>query len=260
MSELEFNRRYGYLVKEYQGVFTVYESRGYTVYINKENRLYHFWKDFQKYTGDKSQTAEKQLRESEPEVISLLNRFKSRKLYEVPIEQGFCMPYGFIAGDSGYEKRNMGVTYRLKAHPDVTIFFQDYAINGEILTDKKSMKDAMTRMWNTQYLMGASKKELLSPKWQRISMAGREGMGTFVKATYSNVPVYDYEGHVNERLNYINYGYLAYVRGNKVNRNKEPDLLLYVSQDSRQVKNQPPMDKNELEKLAEHIVSSVKRR
>lgn len=260
MPKAEFNRRYGYLIKEYPDAFTVYESRGYTVYLNKDNHLYHFWEDFQKENGDKSLTAEKQLRDSEPEVLSLLNRFHTRKLYEVPIGQGFCMPYGFIAGDSGHEKRNMGVTYRLKKHPDVTIFFQDFGTNGEILTDKESMKDAVTSMWNSDYLMGASKKELLSPKWHAIKMDGRDGLGTFVKGTYSNVPVYDYKGHVSKRLNYTNYAYLAYVRGNKESRDKEPDLLLYVSQDSEQAKDIPPMDKDELKKLAEHIVSSVKRR
>lgn len=258
--EAEFNRKYGYLTKEYSDAFAIYTNRTYSIFINKDNRLYHFWKKNAKDTGDKSQTVEKQLRESEPEMLSLLNRFRSRKLYEVPAEQGFCLPYGFIAGDSGHEPRNMGVTYRLKDHPDVTIFFQDFGVNGEILTDKGSMKEAMTHMWNNSYLMGASKKELLFPKWQSIKMDNRKGMGTFVKATYSNVPVYDYKGHVIERLNYIDYGYAAYIRGNKENRNKEPNLLLYVSQNTEQAKGKPPMSKDELKKLAEHIVSSVKRR
>ena len=91
-------------------------------------------------------------------------------------------------------------------------------------------------------------------------MDGRDGTGTFVKGTYKNVPVYDYKGHVSNRLNYINYGYAAYVQGNHKARNLEPDLLLYVMQDSRRLKNQPPMDKDEIEKMAEHIISSIKRR
>ena len=256
----EFDRKHGYILKNYLNAFSLYENRGYTLYVNEGGRLYHFWSKYKKDTGDKSQTAEKQVRDSEPEVLSLLNRFRPRKLYEVPAEQGFCMPYGFIAGDSGHEPRNMGVTYRLKDHPDVTIFFQDFGMNGEILNDKDSVKDAVTRMWNNDYLMGASKKELQPPKWQHIKMDGRDGMGTFVKATYSNVPVYDYNGHVAERLNYINYGYLAYIRGDKENRNNEPDLILYVSQSARQAKGKPPMGKDELKKMAEHIVGSVKKR
>jgi len=256
----EFERQHSYIIKSYPNAFSLYGNRGYTLYVNEADRLYHFWSKYQKDTGEKSQTAEKQLRDSEPEVLSLLNRFRPRKLYEVPKEQGFCLPYGFIAGDSGHEPRNMGVTYRLKEHPDVTIFFQDFGMNGEMSRDKGSMKEAVTHMWNNRYLMGAKKKELLSPKWKNIKMDNREGMATFVKATYSNVPVYDYKGHVTEHLNYIDYGYLAYIRGDKENRNEVPDLLLYVSQNTKQLNGKPPMGKDELKKLAEHIASSVKRR
>jgi len=258
--KIEFNRKHDYLIKDYPDAFTLYVNRTYSLYINEDEHLYHFWRKYQKDTGDKSQTVEKQLRDSEPEILSLLNRFRPRKLYEVPKEQGFCLPYGFIAGDSGHEPRNMGVTYRLKEHPDVTIFFQDFGMNGEMSRDKGSMKEAVTHMWNNRYLMGAKKKELLSPKWKNIKMDNREGMATFVKATYSNVPVYDYKGHVTEHLNYIDYGYLAYIRGDKENRNEVPDLLLYVSQNTKQLNGKPPMGKDELKKLAEHIASSVKRR
>ena len=243
-----------YHIDDYADAFSASDSGGYSLFINKNKRIYIF------ENLKETSSLDEQLKINKPEILSLLNRFQPRNLYEVPTEQGFCFPYGFIAGDSGHEKRNMGVTYRLKDHPDVTIFFQDLGTNGEIPTDKGSMKEAMTRMWNSRYLMGASKKELLFPKWKFIKIDSREGMRTFVKATYDNVPVYDYKGHVTERLNYINYGYLAYVRGDKEARNKEPDLLLYVSQDSEQAKGQPPMDKDELEKMAERIVRSVKRR
>lgn len=243
-----------YHIDNYDNAFSASDSNKYSLFINQNNRLYIFNK------SNEAPSLDEQLKRSKPEVLSLLNRFRPRKLFEVPTEQGFCLPYGFIAGDSGHEKRNMGVTYRLKDHPDVTIFFQDFGINGEIPTDKGSVKEAITRMWSSRYLMGAKKKELLPPKWQNIKMDRREGMTTFVKAIYSNVPVYDYEGHVSEYLNYTDYGYLAYIRGDKEARNIEPDLLLYVSQDSEQAKGRPPMDKNELKKMAEHIVSSVKRR
>jgi len=173
------------------------------------------------------------------------------------------MPYGFIAGDSGHELRNMGVTYRLKNHPDVTIFFQDLGIEpgpGFQRPENESAKDFVTYLWNRKYQWSSVSKELISPKWRPIKMDGRDGLGTFVKATFRDVPVYDYKDKVIDHLNYINYGYVAYVQGNHNARNLEPDLLLYVMQDSSQVKKQPPMDKDDLEKLAEHIVSSIKRR
>lgn len=261
--ESEFKRKHDYIIKDYTDAFALYENRTYSLFVKKDERLYQFWKKYQKDTGDKSQTAEKQLLESEPEILSLLNRFQSRKLYQVPTAQGFCMPYGFIAGDSGHEMRNMGVTYRLKNHPDVTIFFQDLGMEpGPRFQrpENESSKDFITYLWNRKYQWSSFSKELISPKWRPIKMDGRDGLGTFVKATFRDVPVYNYKDQVVNRLNYINYGYVAYVQGNHKARNLEPDLLLYVMQDSSQVKNQPPMGKDDLEKLAEHIVSSIKRR
>lgn len=259
----EFDRKHGYLIKDYPDAFVDYDNRGYTIYRSSGKRLYQFWGNDEKDTGDKSQTAERQVQKSEPEVLSLLSRFKPRRLYEVPAAQGFCIPYGFIAGDSGHEPRNMAVTYRLKDHPDVTIFFQDLGMEpgaGFQRPENESAKDFVLYLWNRKYQLSAAEKELIKPKWRAIKMDGRDGLGTFAKAIYRDVPVYDYNGHVSNRLNYTSYGYVAYVQGDHNARNLEPDLLLYVMQDSRQARNNKPMDKDEIEKIAEHIIGSVKRR
>ncbi|EOC1341400.1 hypothetical protein ACI09M_000710, partial [Cronobacter dublinensis] len=153
--EEEFKRKYDYLIKTYPDSFAAYIPGARVVYVNKNRRLYLFWGEYQKDTGEKSQTAEKQWRQSEPEVLSLLSRFRPRNLYEVPSSQGFCLPYGFITNDSGHESRNMGVTYRLKNHPDVTIFFQDLGPSsgpGERRPDPNmSAKDYVTYFWNVRY-------------------------------------------------------------------------------------------------------------
>ncbi len=259
--EEEFKRKYDYLIKTYPDSFAAYIPGARVVYVNKNRRLYLFWGEYQKDTGEKSQTAEKQWQQSEPEVLSLLSRFRPRNLYEVPSSQGFCLPYGFITNDSGHESRNMGVTYRLKNHPDVTIFFQDLGMKPESgKEDDLNQKDYVTWLWNWQYQWSAASKELINPKWRSIKMDGRDGIGAFVRATYKNFPVYDDNGNEINRQNYINYGYVAYVQGNHQARNLEPDLLLYVMQDSSQAKGQPPMSKDELLKMAEHIVSTIKRR
>ncbi|MCE0828762.1 hypothetical protein LVQ78_22415 [Buttiauxella sp. A2-C2_NF] len=246
--EAEFKRKHGYLTKEYPDAFSIYTNRTYSVFINKDNRLYHFWKESKKDTSDKSPTAEKQLRDNEPEVLSLLNRFRARKLYEVPTEQGFCLPYGFIVGDSGHEKRNMAVTYRLKDHPEVSIFFQDSGTNPgpgkQRPDDKKSAKDYVTYLWNVEYGHSFRDIKLFGKGFSSPTIDNRKGTAAFAKFTR-----YGKE---------VDYGYVAYVKSG-VDDN-EPGLLFYVIRDSRQAKNQPSMDKDELEKLAEHIVSSVKRR
>lgn len=260
ISDSEVARESEYKIKQYTNAFSIYRPKYYELHFNIANRLYIFRPEAVPLLADKTVNVDEAARIAEPAVQSLMKSFRPRELYEVPSEQGFCLPYGFITGGSGQESHDMGVTYRLIDHPDVTIFFQDMGINKAFWKDDGSIKEAVTAMWTRSYLMGADKKELLSPKWQKIEMDGREGMGTFVKATYNNVPTYDYNGHVTERHNYINYGYLAYVRGAKETRNKKPDLLLYISQSSSQVKDKPPMSKDEFFEIAKHITRSVTRR
>lgn len=55
--DAEFKRKHQYIIKDYINAFVNYDYRGYTVYINSEGRLYHFWSMNSKDTGNKSQTA-----------------------------------------------------------------------------------------------------------------------------------------------------------------------------------------------------------
>ncbi|WP_336277181.1 T6SS immunity protein Tli4 family protein [Cronobacter dublinensis] len=247
MDKSEFDRKHGYEIKDYPHAFVEYDYRGYTIYINGGKRLYHFWGPNAKDTGEKSQTAEKQWQQSEPEVLSLLSRFRPRNLYEVPSAQGFCLPYGFIANDSGHESRNMGVTYRLKNHPDVTIFFQDLGPSsgpGERRPDPNmSAKDYVTYFWNVRYGHSFRDIKLYGKGFSYPDMDNRKAVAASAKFTR-----YDKQ---------IDYGYVAFVKGEAP---EEPDLLFYVIRDSRQARSNPPMAQGEIEKLAEHIVSTIKRR
>jgi len=230
-----------YRIDNFPDAFLFSKFSGYSAVINKSNRLYIFNLINRTYTLDD------QLKTSRPEAIALLKQFQPRNLYEVPKEQGFCLPYGFIAGDSGHEKRDMAVTYRLKDHPDVTIFFQDLGMEPTTGTDKEmNAKEYVTWLWNWQYQWSSVSKKLLWPKWRVIEMDGRNGLGTFVKSVFK-------DGRTD-------YGYVAYVHGDHNSRQLNPDLLLYVMQNSEQAKGHPPMDKDELEKMAEHIISTVKHR
>jgi len=246
--KVDFDQIYAYLIKNYSESFSLYGRKDYTLYINRGNRLYHFWKQEDKDMIDRYHAAERQWRDNEPEVLSLLKRFRARKLYEVPAEQGFCLPYGFIAGDSGHEKRNIAVTFRLKEHPDVSIFFQDLGTNpgpGERRPDPKmNTKDYVTYFWNVRYGHSFRDIKLHGKGFSSPDMDNRQAVAAFAKFTR-----YDKE---------VDYGYVAMVKGRE--NSTEPDLLFYVMRDSRQVKDHPPMDKNELEKMAEHIISTIKRR
>ncbi|POP40435.1 hypothetical protein CHU32_27325 [Superficieibacter electus] len=121
----EFNRATKYIIREYENAFSFYKVNSYSLYIIKNRRVYRFYSNINDIPPTKTQTTNDFLLNNESKVVSLMNRFLPRQLYEVPSEPGFCLPYGFVANDSGHEPRNMVVTYRMKDHPDVTILFQD---------------------------------------------------------------------------------------------------------------------------------------
>lgn len=247
MPETEFSRKFSYLFRDYPHAFVAYKRRTYVIYLTDGQRLYHFWHRYERGTRDPSQNAERQLQKSEPQVLALLSRFHPRQLYELPAGPGFCLPYGFIADDSGHEPHNMAVTYRLKDHPDVTIMFQDLGMAPtQTSKDGLNEKDYIDWLWRSQYMGAADDRKNLGMKWRTIKMDGRKGTASFVKGLYQ-------DGR-------INYGYIAYVQGDRSARNMTPDLLLYVRQDSRLAKNGQPVSQHEIEKMAEHIVSSVRKR
>ena len=231
-----------YRIDNFPDAFLFSKFSGYSAVINKSNRLYIFNLINRTYTLDD------QLKTSRPEAIALLKQFQPRKLYEVPKEQGFCLPYGFIAGDSGHEKRNMAVTYRLKEHPDVTIFFQDLGTSpgpGERRPDESmDAKRYVTHFWTKRYGHAFREMQLNGKGFSSPKVDNRKGVAAFTRFI--------------RRSKEVDYGYMAFVKGNS--DNNEPDLIFYVVRDSRQAKGHPPMDKDKLEKMAEHIISTVKHR
>ncbi|MFC6945226.1 T6SS immunity protein Tli4 family protein [Paraburkholderia dipogonis] len=65
---------------------------------------------------------------SEPSVAkqrteAVLKGLSARNAYEIPKGDGVCLPGMFVADNGKDSARQVGVTFRLKNHPDVTIFF-----------------------------------------------------------------------------------------------------------------------------------------
>jgi hypothetical protein len=243
----EFRRRHDFIIKDYNNAFAVYDFRGYTVQINNIDRLYQFWGGMDEYKNDKAQTAETQWRKKEPEVKSLLSRFSPRELYEIPNEQGFCIPYGFIANDSGQETHNMAVTYRLKAHPDVSILFQtltaDPGPGDNRPNTEMSEKDYVTDFLNNIYGHSFRDIKLYGKGFTYPEVDGRKAVAAFTKFTRFDKTV--------------DYGYVAYVKGKSP---IEPTLMFYLIRRGSLATGSAPVDKKDLEKMAEHIVASIKHR
>ena len=253
---------YVYNIKNYlpYSFFASYEY-SHSLYINKGNRLYQFMKGGGREFPPLGPNKNNFNLNNESDTTSLLERFRTRELYEIPEEKGFCFPYGFIANDSSAEDRDIAVTYRMKSHPDVMIVFQDASYQlpyrVPLNTDLTPMKDYDAKdyakwLWNKVYMIYPGKRELLSSGWFgsgwfSVEMDGRKGSGSFLQVTRK-------DGKKD-------YGYLAFVRADPQNSTQKPDLQVYVSSYSFLVtKEHPQISPDELKALAEHIISSVKRR
>ncbi|HAE8197594.1 TPA: hypothetical protein JDH36_004425 [Salmonella enterica subsp. indica] len=251
----EYNNTY--YVKDYSAdVFFLSYKDSHSLYIRKNHRLYQFMKGGGRIDPLLGMNRNNLNFNKESDVISLLGRFQSRGFYDIPSGQGFCLPYGFIANDSGSEDRSMAVTYRMKNHPDVMILFQDASYQLPNIVPRDSdlnpiknydAKDYAKWLWNHIYMLyPEQKRKLLSPGWFSVTMDGRKGSGSFLEVTRK-------DGNKD-------YGYLAFVRADPKNSTKEPDLQVFVTSRSDLAEGHPQISPDELKALAEHIVSSVEHR
>jgi hypothetical protein len=171
--------------------------------------------------------------------------FRSRPLYSLPQPPGLCIPYGFIA-DDGKGAHDIGVTMRLKDHPDVEIFFedrtaQDYGIKQPASSQERS---ELSMLWEGE-AQDAKRVDLQFPGYHTVWLDGREGTGSFVEIT--------------RRDGSKDYGYAAVVNGDFISKRGAPQLMLYVIRTASRAKG-APVGKSGLKDIAYKIVASVKRR
>lgn len=181
-----------------------------------------------------------------------------RPTFEVPKGEGVCLPYTFIQ-DDGQRPRAVGVTYRLKNHPDVTIWLEDSSAQSNLADtgngttsvaqgpDRLSPEYKIQFFWSQDYQSPKAWRHLW-PSFHEVRLDGRKGVASFVE--------------LKRQDNTLDYGYLAVVRGDAQAHEDTPDLMLYVIRDAKNAiaKGKQPIDKDELLKMAEAIASSVKRR
>ena len=172
-----------------------------------------------------------------------------RPFAEVPKAVGVCFPYVFISDDDR-QVRNVGVTYRLQDHPDVTIWLEDSSADAPT-ADQDSSK--FTADYRTDFFWGQNYQNRKAWKWlsKRTTgnlMDGRKGVASLVELKRDD--------------DTIDYGYLAVVRGDPNAKQDTPDLQLYVIRDAKNAiaKGKQPIDKEEFIKMAQTIAASVKRR
>lgn len=178
---------------------------------------------------------------------TIVNGLRSRDTFTNPQEAGLCLPYTFIRDDDK-TSRNIGSTYRLRKHPDVTVYLRDATAashkNKEVLTAKYRTND----FW-AQYGGGTTDfKSVWSPSSKGIALGGQAGMQTFVQFIRKDGTQ--------------DFGYLAVAPGDPEGKQDTPDLMLYVIRDAKNAKAKgiEPVSKETFLEMAQAIAESVKRR
>ena len=163
------------------------------------------------------------------------------------------MPYFFIA-DNGTQRHFVGTTFRLIAHPDVTIFLED-KLSGEIdpktQDASKFTSDYITDSFWTYYgEYGKIKvKSLWSlPVYRHTQLAGQKALESFAR--------------IQREDGEEDFGYFSTARGDPNSKEYRPDLRFYVIRQAKHAKDKgiEPIGKEAFLKMAQAIAASVKRR
>jgi hypothetical protein len=178
---------------------------------------------------------------------SFVKSVSPRALFELPGGPGVCLPHAFIRDDNVHP-RGVAVTYRLKSHPDVSIWLFD--ANGAGLAgthdgDAGTAKHDIAMFWNQRY-QDSERYRLVAT--EAIEINGQRGLSSVVELTRKDGT--------------LDPGFFASVRG-VVNKDGEAtDIQLFVIRDARLAlaKGIKAMDKDEMLKLAHAVAASAKTR
>jgi hypothetical protein len=182
---------------------------------------------------------------------TLIAGVSARPLYVVPPEPGVCLPYVFIR-DDGTHGRKIDTTYRLREHPDITIWLQD---EGALHVQKDRNPDLYTatgRMdwfW-TQYFSG--RRTAIRSAWhesyKKVKLPAGKGVESFVEMTREDGTQ--------------DFGYLLVIRGEPDAKDDRPDLMMYVIRDAANAKAKgvEPVSKEQVLEMGRAVAASIRHR
>ncbi|WP_310631931.1 T6SS immunity protein Tli4 family protein [Paraburkholderia sp.] len=181
---------------------------------------------------------------SEQHAVDVLRNVRARASGEIPTTPGVCLPGLFVEANEPDEVREVGATFRLKAHPDVLIFFRDLKVlRGQ---PRLTSRQENEFIWTGAFAVGKAVKLHGVFPWRSVKLDGREGVGSF--------------GTITRADNSTDYGYLVTVQGDLDAPTDTPDLLLYVERNASASQGKTPVTADEIEKIGEEIAASIKRR
>jgi hypothetical protein len=185
-------------------------------------------------------------------VKHIVEDLRSRDTFEAPPEQGLCVQGGFL-----HERNNpshvIGVTYRLKEHPEVEIYLEEKASPNNLrgTTSIRGPAEEVRFFWEANYGADDKQHKLIHPHipgvvhFPDVTIGGYKGKSSFVELTHQD--------------DSIDYGYMAYAIGEAANDRYPPTLMLYVVRTAKRAIGEP-LSKDQIKEMAEHIAASIRRR
>jgi hypothetical protein len=184
---------------------------------------------------------------------TIVDSLRPRPLFDVPKENGLCLPYLFIA-DDGKGKHEIGMTYRLKAHPDITINLRSKTAESTPKKGDWESPDSVTdrsrtiMFWAGWVAQAKSSRSVWRfPSMRPTRLAGRLGLKSFVGVVWE-------QDETEE-----SYTYHAIARGDPDHPETVPDVQLVIEQQRQNAlkKGIKPLTKEEVLDLAAKVSASV---
>ena len=160
---------------------------------------------------------------------------------------GVCLPYLFVP-DSGQAQRDIRVTYRLKEHPDVTVWLRDRDGGRSVYDDDYKMSSVHydnRYFWSQRY---QDRSKVVMKENHTIRLAGIDGEYSVVELTREDGT--------------IDYGYFASAIDDPEKIANPTNLQMFVIRDAHNAKAKgvEPMPKDEFIQLAKAIAATVQKR
>ncbi|WP_171939100.1 hypothetical protein [Herbaspirillum rubrisubalbicans] len=199
-----------------------------------------------------SSTEKEQVTQQSQQLKVIVANMAYRENFSIPNLPGVCMPSLFVKGAED-EGILAATTYRLKAHPDITILLEESTAGKPGEYERPEVFTAIYKsnyFWTQRYQDYDSIENLLKfRRHNKIPFAGQRGVESMVRMIRPDKITED-------------FGYLVVTQGDPDAKVDTPDLMLYVIRDAQQAikRGIKPVPKKEFFKLARQIADSVKHR
>ncbi len=182
---------------------------------------------------------------------TLIEGVSARPLYTVPSEPGVCLPYAFIR-DDGKHDRKINTTYRLREHPDITIWLEDQGAS-RVDNARISNHDIAIRrsdnFWIQRYAGGRFLlRSLWSSDYKKVKLPAGKGVESFVA--------------IKREDGTEDYGYLLTIRGDPDAKEDRPDLMMYVIRNAANAKSKgiEPVSQEQVLEMGRAVAASIRHR